>query len=241
LQNASFDMNSSTNPSISHRPFFCSWSGGKDSSLALHHAIRDGGEPRYLLTMMSEDGHGSRSHGLPRSLLEEQARLIGIPIIFRSASWAEYENVFSAALEEFRAEAVADGVFGDIDIPDHRDWCLRICGAHGIRVRHPLWQRSRRELLEEFIALGFKATIIVTQARIMGPEWLGRAIDARAISEMEKLGIDPSGETGEYHTVVTEGPIFHSRIALVTGEPVLHDGYWFLKVSAASPENPGKA
>ncbi len=241
MQIASFDMKSSANPSIAHRPFFCSWSGGKDSCLALHHAILEGGAPKRLLTMMSDDGHGSRSHGLPRSLLEEQARLLGIPIVFRSASWAGYEKVFSGALSDFRDEGITEGVFGDIDIQDHRDWCARVSGAQGIRARHPLWKRPRRELLEEFIALGFKATIVVTQAEKMGPDWLGRVIDARAISEMEKLGIDPSGETGEYHTVATEGPIFHSRIALAAGEPVLHDGHWFLKVSAASPENPGKA
>jgi diphthine-ammonia ligase len=232
------DTKPSTNPSIAQHPFFCSWSGGKDSTLALHHALQERGKPRYLLTMMSEDGHGSRSHGLPRSLLEEQARRLGIPIVFRSASWAEYETVFSAALEDFRAEGITDGVFGDIDIQDHRDWCLRVCGAQNIHARHPLWQRPRRELLEEFIALGFQATIIVTQAEKMGPEWLGRTIDTLAISEMEKLGIDPSGEFGEYHTVVTEGPIFQSRIALGIGEPVLHDGFWFLSVSAAPPDSP---
>ncbi len=191
--------------------------------------------PRVLLAMMSEDGHGSRSHGLPRSLLEEQARLIGIPIVFRSASWAGYENVFSSALAEFRAEGIADGVFGDIDLEDHRDWCVRVCGAQGIRAHHPLWKRPRRALLEEFIGLGFKAVIIVTQAGKLGPDWLGRTIDACAISEMEKLGIDPSGEAGEYHTVVTEGPIFHTRMALATGEPVLHNGYWFLSVSPPPP------
>jgi diphthine-ammonia ligase len=234
------DTISSMIPSIARQPFFCSWSGGKDSCLALHHAILDGGMPRALLTMMSDDGHGSRSHGLPRPLLEEQARRIGTPIIFRSASWAEYEKVFSSALEGFRDEGMADGVFGDIDLQDHRDWCVRVCSAQNIRAFHPLWKRPRRELLEEFIGLGFKAVIIVTEAKKMGPEWLGRIIDARAISEMEKLGIDPSGETGEYHTVVMEGPIFRSRISLTIGEPVLHDGYWFLGVSAAPPVNPGK-
>jgi diphthine-ammonia ligase len=227
-------------PSIVDRPFFCSWSGGKDSTLALHHAIKDGGAPKYLLTMMSEGGHGSRSHGLPRLLLEEQSRQIGVPIIFRSASWAEYESIFSSALDEFRTGGMEDGVFGDIDIEAHRDWCARVCGAKGIHARHPLWKRPRRELLEEFIGLGFKATIVVTNAGKMGPEWLGRTIDARAISELEQLGVDPSGEAGEYHTVVTEGPIFQSRIALATGEPVLHDGHWFLSVAAAPPEIPAR-
>jgi len=134
-----------------------------------------------------------------------------------------------------------DGLFGDIDIQDHRDWRLRVCGAQGIRARHPLWKRPRHELLEEFIGLGFKAVIIVTQAEKMGSDWLGRAIDARAITELEKMGVDPSGETAEYHTVVTEGPIFQSRIALTPGEPVLHEGYWFLivsRVSAVSSETP---
>jgi diphthamide synthase (EF-2-diphthine--ammonia ligase) len=98
-----------------------------------------------------------------------------------------------------------------------------------------LWKRPRRELLEEFLELGFKAVIIVTKAEKMGPDWLGRTIDARAISEMEKLGIDPSGETGEYHTVVTEGPLFQTRIALAIGAPVFHDGYWFLRVSPLPP------
>jgi diphthine-ammonia ligase len=232
------DTISSTNPSIARHPFFCSWSGGKDSCLALHHAILEAGTPRALLTMMSEDGHGSRSHGLPRSLLEQQAQQIGIPIVFRSASWAGYENVFSSALQDFQTEGIAEGVFGDIDLQDHRDWCVRVCGAQGIRALHPLWKRPRRELLEEFIGLGFKALIIVTQAEKMGPEWLGRTIDASAILEMENLGIDPSGELGEYHTVVTEGPIFQSRIMLTAGEPAFHDGYWFLSVSPAPPPPP---
>jgi diphthine-ammonia ligase len=97
------------------------------------------------------------------------------------------------------------------------------------------YEIAKTELLEEFIALGFKATIVVTQAGIMGSEWLGRAIDARTITELERLGIDPSGETGEYHTVVTEGPLFQTRIALAIGAPVFHDGYWFLSVSPLPP------
>ncbi|MBN1439636.1 MAG: diphthine--ammonia ligase [Anaerolineales bacterium] len=219
-------------PSTPSRKFFCSWSGGKDSALALFHAIRGGGRPLRLLTMMSEDGHGSRSHGLAREVLEEQARRIGIPIVFRSASWAAYESVFSSALEDFRAEGMAAGVFGDIDLEEHRAWCARVCAAKGLAACHPLWKRPRRELLEDFIGLGFAATIIAARADCLGPEWLGRRIDAQAVAELEKLGIDPSGEAGEYHTVVTGGPIFHSRIRLAAGDPVRHGDHWFLPVTA---------
>ena len=224
--------------SITSRPFFCSWSGGKDSCLALYHAIRGKGKPKRLLTMMSEGDRGSRSHALPRSLLEDQARQLGIPIVFRSVSWEAYEAVFSAALREFKADGIDEGVFGDIDVEPHRDWCLRVCGASGIRACHPLWKRPRRELLEEFIDLGFRAVIVVTNADTLGPEWLGRTIDRNAITELEKIGIDPSGESGEYHTVVTGGPIFQSSIHVNFQEPVLHDGYWFLRVAGPRGDDP---
>jgi diphthamide synthase (EF-2-diphthine--ammonia ligase) len=118
--------------SIAGLSFFCSWSGGKDSCLALYHAIQSGGRPRYLFTMMTEDQHTSRSHGLPRSLLDHQARALGIPIVFRSATWDEYEASFLTALRDFKAEGLEAGVFGDIDVESNRDWCLRVCNSPGI-------------------------------------------------------------------------------------------------------------
>jgi diphthine-ammonia ligase len=188
--------------------------------------------PKYLLTMMTEDRHTSRSHGLPRSLLEGQARSLGIPIVFHSATWDEYEATYLAALREFKADGVVAGVFGDIDVESNRDWCLRVCHSTGIQPYHPLWKRPRLELLEEFIDLQFKARIVVTKADKLDSEWLGRTIDRDTLVELEKAGIDASGELGEYHTVVTDGPIFQSAIALKVQEKVLHDGYWFMKVAA---------
>jgi uncharacterized protein (TIGR00290 family) len=186
--------------------------------------------------MMTEDHHTSRSHGLPRSLLEQQAHRLGIPIVFRSATWDGYEATFLAALHEFKADGVEAGVFGDIDIESNRDWCLRVCNSTGILPIHPLWKRPRHELLEEFIDLQFKARIVVTKADKLGSEWLGRSIDHATLGELEQAGIDASGELGEYHTVVTDGPIFQSGIALNSREPVLHDGYWFMRVSVADSE-----
>lgn len=106
--------------SIKGRPFFCSWSGGKDSCLALYHAIQCGGVPKFLLTMMADERDRSRSHGLSKKLLEEQARQLGIPIIFRKASWDEYEKIFIEAIREFKAQGIGAGVFGDIDVEPNR-------------------------------------------------------------------------------------------------------------------------
>ena len=186
--------------------------------------------------MLTEDNQTSRSHGLPKSLLEQQARQLGIPIVFRSATWDEYEATFLAALHEFKASGIEAGVFGDIDVEPNREWGLRICAASGLRPYHPLWKQLRHELLRAFIDRQFKALILVTKADKLGPEWLGRVLNEDTVRELEKTGIDASGELGEYHTVVTAGPIFQSEIRLKLQEPLLHDGYWFSRVTAESQE-----
>ena len=219
---------------IDGRSFVCSWSGGKDSCLALYHAIRNGGKPEFLLTMMAEGGERSRSHGLPRSLLERQAERLGIPIVFRSASWDEYENVFLAALREFKTGGIDAGVFGAIDVDANREWSERMCAAAGIAPYHPLWQRPRRALLGEFIDLGFKATVVVIRNDKLDAGFLGREIDWQTIAEMEAAGIDAAGELGEYHTVVTDGPLFSARIALEIRDRRIQDRYSFLDTSERS-------
>ena len=215
---------------VAGRSFFCSWSGGKDSCLALHHAVQSGGIPRALFTMLSEDGVTSRSHALPKSLIEAQARNLKLPPFFRSASWPRYEEEFISALHDFKKSGVEVGVFGDIDIDAHREWVRHVCGVAGITPVHPLWKRGRRELLEEFIGLGFKAHVVVVNEQKLGPEFLGKTINPQTIAEMEKAGIDASGELGEYHTVVTDGPLFSSPVEIQRVGQEHHEGYGFLKV-----------
>jgi uncharacterized protein (TIGR00290 family) len=223
-------MTVDTKESITGLPFFCSWSGGKDSCLALYHAIQNGGRPHSLLTILSEDGVTSRSHALPKPLIEEQARSLGLQPVFRSASWQQYEVEFLSAFHEFKKSGIEVGVFGDIDVDSHREWVRRVCGVAGIVPVHPLWKRDRRELLEEFIGLGFRAQIVVINEEKLDKSFLGKIIQAQTISEMEEAGIDPSGELGEYHTVVTDGPIFSSKVEIRPAGQHHHEDYWFLKV-----------
>lgn len=213
--------------SINGLSLFCSWSGGKDSCLALYHAVRNGGKADRLLTMLEENGERSRSHGLPLTLLQQQAEALSIPLIVRSTSWDDYEATFISTLREFKEDGVELGVFGDIDLDAHRQWCERVCSTAKIQAYHPLWQRSRRELLEEFLALKFKATIIAVKQDALDNQFLGRTLNADVIKDIDNAGIDASGETGEYHTVVTDGPLFSSAIHIKAGDCILRDGYWF--------------
>ncbi len=73
------------------------------------------------------------------------------------------------------------------------------------------------------------AQIVVIKEQKLDMHFLGQVIQPQSISEMEEAGIDPSGELGEYHTVVTNGPIFSSRVEIKTVGREYHDGYWFLK------------
>lgn len=201
----------------------CSWSGGKDSALALQRAIDRGATPAALLTMFDETGERTRSHGLPRAVIEAQAAAIGVPLVTRNATWAEYTDAFANGLTQCAGHADAC-VFGDIDIPAHRRWCEEVCARAGVVAYHPLWQRPRRELLEEFLARGFTATIVVVRDQWLGREFLGRTLDRTLIEHLEAQGVDACGENGEYHTVITNGPLFSVPLHIrVTGEAKVAD------------------
>jgi len=215
---------------VGNYSFFSSWSGGKDSCLALYRAIQAEGEPRILLTMLVEDEERSRSHGLPVSVIQQQSAALGIPLVVRGASWSNYEEKFTRAISEFKENGIDTGVFGDIDLEDHRVWVERVCSSVNIRASLPLWLEPRRNLVEEFIRLGFKATIIAVKDGVLDRKFLGKELDETVVSELESLGVDAAGEEGEFHTVVTDGPIFSAPIKLELKEQVLRDGYWFQDV-----------
>lgn len=212
------------------KTFVMSWSGGKDSALAYYHAVLEGNVPVALLTMFEEDGSKSRSHGLPLEVLEAQAERMGLPLEIGKADWNGYEKEFIDRLKNFKREGIDMGVYGDIDLEDHRAWVQKVSAEAGIGVSHPLWGRPRRELLEELIAEGFKAVITVVDTARMDAKFLGREFTHELIEELETLDIDACGEEGEFHTVIIDGPIFVEPIPLVFGDEIEAGQYRVLEV-----------
>jgi diphthine-ammonia ligase len=210
--------------------FFCSWSGGKDSCLALYDAIEMGGQPSQLLTMFADQGDRSRSHGLPRRVIEAQAQAIGLPLTIAKASWADYEAVFLETISSFKSRGIRYGVFGDIDLEPHREWCVKVCTKSDLIACHPLWQIPRRELLDRFLDYGFEAMIISVKEGVLDSNFLGEILTQDLINEFELIGIDACGENGEYHTIVTNGPLFSAPLQLDKNDQVNRDGYLFLEV-----------
>ncbi len=217
---------------INNMKAFISWSGGKDTSLAFYRAKNLGKvEIKYLLNMATEDGNRSRSHGIGSDLLRAQAEAIGLSIIQRKTSWKNYEEEFKKAVYNLEKNGIEAGIFGDIDLQEHRDWVERVCKEINIKPILPLWKEKRIKLLNEFIDVGFKAIIVATNSEFLDKDWLGREIDGSFIDDLKALlNVDLCGERGEYHTFVYDGPIFKNTIEFTAGEKVLKDKHWFLKL-----------
>lgn len=213
---------------LSSVSFFCSWSGGKDSCLSLYRAIQAGGKPEYLLTMFTESGDRSRSHGQRLHVIQQQAEALGIPLKVAAASWSTYEAKFIEAIAEFKNNRIDVGIFGDIDLEDHRIWIEKVCSSIGIRPYLPLWQEDRRKIVREFIDAGFKAMVVAIKDGVLDHKFLGQTLTIELMEEIAALGIDPCGEQGEFHTLVYDGPIFSKPMDYRIIGPVYHDGYWFL-------------
>jgi len=190
-----------------------SWSGGKDCCLAWARA-RESFEVVGLVTMMTEDGSRSRSHGLRPDVLKAQADAIGLPLITTNAAWGSYEAEFSNLLARASRDLSATHVvFGDVFPEPHRQWVERVCSGRELTAVEPLWAESTDSLVREFLSRGGQAIIATVRDEVLDSRWLGRLLDTRAIEELTSLGVDPCGERGEYHTFVTFFPGFrHSLI-----------------------------
>jgi len=205
---------------------FCSWSGGKDCCLALHRYIQQGKRVSHLFTMMIPELERTCSHGMRREVLEAQAHSLGMALTTRAATWAEYRDRFITGLQTLSTDGVTEGVFGDIDLEDHLTWTREVCEECGIKAIHPLWHGKREELLEEFLGLGYQATFIGVKDGCLDPSLVGQKLDHQSIAILADAGVDLCGEKGEYHTVVTDGPLFSTPLHLEFDEPVLRDGVW---------------
>jgi diphthine-ammonia ligase len=207
-----------------------SWSGGKDSYLALHRS-RASYDVVALITMFDEAGTRSRSHGLRPQILEAQAHRLGLPICKGRGSWATYEDGYLNALEEAKAIGISHVIFGDIMYDANREFPERVCAARGLTAVEPLWGEPTDRLYREFVLTGADARIVTVRENVLDQSWLGRRLTLDLLAGLETAGADPCGEHGEYHTVVIDAPAFSSPINLVPLDQVSRNGCWALDFS----------
>ncbi len=193
---------------------FVSWSGGKDSCLALFRAINQGYKPKTLFTMFSVENDVSSAHRLNEGIIKAQINALGLECIIGRAKFEDYEKVFVENLKEFKDKGINYGIFGDIDLKEHRAWEEKVCEKAQITAVLPLWQEDRKKLVKEFIDSGFKAKIVVVNKTMMSSDFLGKDLSHKLLEEIEDAGADVCGENGEYHSVVYDGPLFKTPLKL---------------------------
>jgi len=214
-----------------------SWSGGKESALALYRAKAAGHLPVCLLNCVDSQGERGMSHGIPAAVIAAQASALGLPIRQPRVTWDTYEETFKATLREMKAEHdIEGGVFGDIDIEQHRQWVERVCQEVGIAPVLPLWGDERQVLIGQLIGLGFQAVIVNARAELLAPEWIGRELTEASVAELRRCSVDLCGENGEYHTVVLAGPLFRQRLTLKETAVIRREDRFFLEVGKFSLE-----
>jgi uncharacterized protein (TIGR00290 family) len=196
---------------------FASWSGGKDSALALCRAKEQGLNVTTLLTMLDETKERSRSHAVPLHVMQAQADALGLNLITPSASWSDYERVFIDTLKTLKGQGFTTGVFGDIDLQPHRDWEEKVCAEAGLEPLLPLWHEPRERLAREVLNLGFRAVVVCVNGRYLNETFCGREYDESFLKDLPE-GVDACGENGEFHTFVYNGPIFQKPVDVHVAE-----------------------
>jgi uncharacterized protein (TIGR00290 family) len=211
---------------MAYKSFF-NWSGGKDSALALYHTLNDKNySVEKLLTNINRQYRRVSMHGVREELLEQQAKAIGIPlqklVLSDQPSMAEYEQYMMQTMQQLQQEKFTHSIFGDIFLEDLKTYRETQLAKVGMQAVFPLWKRDTKELMHEFLDLGFKTIVVCTKAELLDESFAGRVIDKDFMKDLP-ANVDPCGENGEFHTFVFDGPIFKNPVEYTIGEKVLRE------------------
>ena len=204
---------------------YFNWSSGKDATFALYKMLQN---PEFsidlLVTTINQDFGRVSMHGLRNELLEKQAQSIELPLqtipFSANVTMDDYSETMKSAMDSLVKQGFTHGVFGDIfleDLKAYRDSKLAEVGVTGV---YPLWKQDTKQLIQEFLDLGFKAITVCVNAKLLGKEFVGRVIDEQFIKDLPE-NVDVCGENGEFHTFVFDGPIFSKPIDFKIEEKVL--------------------
>jgi uncharacterized protein (TIGR00290 family) len=203
------------------KKIYLNWSGGKDSSLCLWEAIRQGIAPDALLTSINSVYDRISMHGVRRELLLQQAAALGLPLytveLPENPSMPEYEEKMRERVTSLKRQGFSHAMFGDIFLEDLRQYREKQLQLMEISCFFPLWKKDTGELLQQFLDLGFRAIVVCVNEQYLDKSFCGRLIDHSFMHDLP-AGVDPCGENGEYHSFVYDGPVFKEAIPFTTGE-----------------------
>ena len=193
------------------------WSGGKDSALALHYLKKD---PRYeiigLVTTFDREKNSVRFHGIPDSLIIDQAKMLKLPLqrIFLPAECSDedYKEHVGKILAVFSKRGIRTVAFGDIHLEEIRKFREDMFATLDIKTIFPLWGKKSIDVSREFLNTGHKALVTSIMTEKLDNSFLACEFDHAYLDRLPS-DVDQAGENGEFHTFVTYGPNFKMRVA----------------------------
>jgi uncharacterized protein (TIGR00290 family) len=207
-----------------------SWSGGKDSALALYFLNKKKYEVKSLFTTVSIEYNRISMHGVRRKLLEKQAKSIGLSFhltaLPKNVSNEEYGEIMKKEMLYFKSKSIYHVVFGDIFLEDIKDYRESNLSKIGMKAIFPLWKKNTEELAREFINLGFKAIITSVDSKVLESSHVGNIYNYKFLNSLPS-NVDPCGENGEFHTFVFDGPLFSHPIRFQKGEIVFRENRFY--------------
>ena len=169
-------------------------------------------------------------HGVDPAMIRLQAELAGIPIVQRKVDTRDFEKEFRAVVGGLAKNGVKGMVFGDIYLEPHKEWVDRTCGELGIEPIEPLWGVKTENIIKDFFDLGFETIVASGDQKLIDKKYIGRTMDREFIDYLKSKNLDVCGESGEFHTFVTKGPLFKGAIDIQSSGVAARDGFWFLDV-----------
>jgi diphthine-ammonia ligase len=207
----------SARPARSTARYAVSSSGGKDSTLALYRARRQGLAVTHMLSLYGTEHARVRFHGYRPDVLAAQAEALGLQALIEPSGADTFEDDFARALARARAIGLTGVLFGNLWLEDVRDWYRSRVEAAGLEYRDMLWGVEPAEVVREFVDAGFRAVVTCVWLKRLGPDCLGRRLDHAFLAELGEMeGVDPAGEQGEYHTLAYDGPGFAQPVRFTT-------------------------
>lgn len=200
------------------------WSGGKDSALSLYKLQQNKAyELAALLTTINKPLDRITMHGVRTSLLVQQAKSLGLELhkveLPESPDMETYSQLMNAKVQKLKALGITHSAFGDIYLEDLKKYREEQLAAVGLQAVFPLWQQPTKEIIKEFLSLGFRAVVVCVNAKVLDKSFVGRELDASFIADLPDE-VDICGENGEFHSFVYDGPNFDFPIQFERGEIV---------------------
>ena len=200
----------------------CLFSGGKDSTYAIHLAKKQGHDVVCLLSIFpkSEESHLLHHPNLRWTKLQSESMNIPqLTIISNSNETSDELIVMEKLLQNAKEQFQIDGlVHGGIKSKFQKEKFETLCLTLNLVSIAPLWGTDPKEYMNQLLDSNFYFMMITVSSDGLDEQWLGKLISKSDIEVLnnlsDKFGFNLNFEGGESETFVIDCPLFSNPIKI---------------------------